>query len=242
MKLTQKQQKIIELPLKKIYSKYKKNGLLSIYLWGSVLTEDFNPNLSDIDSIGIVNNKAKEEDCKKINQYLRENVPNYKNFKLNYLYLDELNGKNIKSRLARVIHPNLLLIDFKNWKHIAGKSYTRKDFKLKEISLNEAIQLSLTEAKKNHLPLFEKGDFKTTQYFIKNLMKVCYYLNQKDLGEHKFKYDELINKSPKERKNIVSILLTLKKSNWNKNLMKKNLPLLIDFINNLTQPKLIKHN
>lgn len=233
MKPTQEQMKAIKSVLAKVYSKYKEKGLLSIYLWGSVLTNDFNLKSSDIDSIAIVNNKAKEEDCKIVNQYLKEYSPEYKDFKLNYLYLDELNGGKIKSKLARVIHPSLLLLDFKNWKYIVGKRYSRKKFKLKEIDFDEAVRLNLIAIKKNHLPLFKKGDFKVTQYFIKNLMKVCYYLNQKDSGKYEFRYNKLLDKSPKKRKKIVKILLKIRKSNWDESLIKKNLPFLIDFINSL---------
>jgi len=232
MKINQKQIKIIKPILKKIYSKYKNKGVLSIYLWGSVLTEDFDSKLSDIDSIAIVNANAKIKDNKEINNFLKGSSP-YKDFKLNYLYLDELNKGKKKSSLAKVIAPNLLLLDFKNWELIVGKRYSRKDFKLKEISFDKAMQLNLIAIKKNHLPLFKKGDFKVTPYFIKNLMKVCHYLNQKDIGKHVFKYKELLKKSPKERKKIVSILLKIRKNNWNKSLTKKNLPFLINFMNNL---------
>jgi len=233
MKPRQEQMKIIESVLKKIYSKYKRRGLLSIYLWGTVLTNDFNPKLSDIDSIAIVSNNSKEEDCKVINEYLKQSSP-YKDFKLNYLYLNELNGGKIKSKLAGVIHPSLLLLDFKNWKYIIGKRYSRKNFKLKEIDFDEAVRLNLIAVKKNHLPLLKTGDFKGIPYFIKNLIKVCYYLNQRDCGEHEFKYNELLDKSPKKRKKIVKILLKIRKSNWDESLIKKNLPILINFINSLT--------
>ena len=234
MKLTREQMKIIESVLKRVYSKYKHRGLLSIYLWGTVLTDDFNLKSSDVDSIGIVSNKAKEEDSRTINDlYLKESP--YKDLKLNYLYLDELNGKKIRSRLARVIHPSLLLLDFKNWKYIIGKKYSRKDFRLGEIDFDKAIQLNIIAAKTNHLPLFKKGDFKVTQYFIKNLIKVCHYLNEKEFGEHEFRYKKLLEKSPKRRKNIIKLLLKIRKSKWNEALTKKNLPILTNFINSLNK-------
>ena len=84
------------------------------------------------------------------------------------------------------------------------------------------------------LPLFKKGDFKVTPYFIKNLMKVCYYLNQKDNGEHMFMYKELLKKSPLKRKRVVRILLQIRKNNWDKKSMKDNLPPLLNFINSIS--------
>jgi len=233
MELKQKQIRIIKSILKKVYSEYKKKGVLSIYLWGSVLTEDFNFESSDIDSIAIVNKNAKIRDNEKINNFLKS-YSLYKDFKLNYLYLDELNGSEIKSRLAKVIDTNLLLLDFKNWKHVAGKKYSRKDFKLKEINFDEAIKLELITIKKRFLPLFRKNDFQFIQYFIKYLIMICYYLNQRDSGGHEFTYNLLLDKSPKKRKKIVKVLLRIRKNNWDESLLKKNLPLLIDFINSLT--------
>ena len=129
--------------------------------------------------------------------------------------------------------PRLLLLDFKNWKHVSGKKYSRKDFKLKEINLDEAIKLNLFIAKKRFLPLFKKDNFDHTQYFVKRLIKICYHLNQRDFGKHNFRYNELLKKSPKERKKVVKILLNLKRNNWDQKLMKDNLPVLLDFINSL---------
>ncbi|MGD9276853.1 MAG: hypothetical protein PVJ67_06805 [Candidatus Pacearchaeota archaeon] len=64
-------------------------------------------------------------------------------------------------------------------------------------------------------------------------MKVCHYLNQKDKDEHIFMYKKLSKKSPKERKKIVKTLLKIRKNNWDKSLTKKNLPILIEFIDSL---------
>ena len=233
MKIKQKQIRDIELILKKIFLEYKNQGMLAIYLWGSILTEDFNFKSSDIDSIAIVSDKAKIKDNKNINCFLKKNL-DYRDFKLNYLYKNELNGGRIRSRLARVIDPRLLLLDFKNWKYVAGKKYSRKNFKLKEISFDEAIKLNLKTIKKKHLLLLKKGNFNLLQYFVKNLLKINHYLNEKDFGEHKFSYKSLIKFSPEKRKKVVRILLKMKKSKWDKNLAKKNLPLLIDFINTLS--------
>ncbi|MEJ2267676.1 MAG: hypothetical protein P8X70_01220 [Nanoarchaeota archaeon] len=199
-------------------------------MWGSILTEDYNPKSSDIDSIAIVDKNAKIKDNEQINHVLKENFPN-EDFKLNYLYLDELNGGKIKSRLAKVICPKLLLLDFKNWKFVIGKKYSLENFKIKKINFDEAVQLNLKVVKKNNLPLLKKGDFKVIPYFIKNLMKICHYLNEKDIGEHTFMYKELLRKTSKERKAIVKILLQIRKNNWDKSLTKKNLFILIDFVN-----------
>ena len=114
MKINKKKLKAIESVLLKIYSKYKNKGVLSIYLWGTVLTDDFNPTSSDIDSIAIVDNKATEKNNREINKFLKNYSPEYNDFKLNYLYLNELNGGEIKSRLAKNIDPHLLLLDFEN--------------------------------------------------------------------------------------------------------------------------------
>ncbi|MFH1801455.1 MAG: hypothetical protein ABH804_01320 [archaeon] len=237
MKIDNKEMKVIESALLKIYSKYKNKGLLSVYLWGTVLTEEFNPELSDIDSIGIVNNTADEKDCDTIKNLLEKYAPKYKDFKLNYLYLNELNGGRVRSRLAKVIPPSLLLLDFEHWKHIAGIKYSRENFKLEKISFDEAIRLNIDLIKKRHLPLIEQGDFKCTQYLIKSLLNICHYLNQKEKGKHNFRYNRVLKNSPKERKKVVEILLEIKQNKWDQQLMKKNFPFLIKFINKLEEKR-----
>jgi len=232
MKTQEKQIKIVESILKEVYTKYENKGVLSIYLWGSILTKDFNPKLSDIDSIAIVNKNAKIKDNGSINNFLKVNS-SCKDFKLNYLYLDELNGGKIKSRLAKAINPKLLLLDFKNWKCVNGKKYSRKDFKLKEIDFDEAIKIELEVIKKRFLPLFKKNEFQFTQYFTKYLIMICYYLNQKESGKHKFTYYELLKRSPENRKKIIRVLLQLKKNKWDEKLMKKHLDILTNFFNTL---------
>jgi predicted nucleotidyltransferase len=231
--INKKRMNHINSVLRKIYINYKNRGVLSIYLWGSVITKDFDSKKSDIDSIAIVNNSAKMEDNREINHLLKQDIY-FNDFKLNYLYKRELDGGNIKSRLASVIDPRLLLLDFKNWRFVAGKRYFRRNFKLKEITFEKAIRLNILAIKKSHLPHFKKGDFKPLQYFIKNIIKICQYLNERDFGEHKFSYSNLLKISPKNRKNIVKILLKIKRSNWNKKLAKKHLSFLIDFIGSLS--------
>ena len=67
MNIKQKKIKKIESTLKEIYKRYKNKGALSIYLWGSILTGDYNPKSSDIDSIAIVDKNAKLKDNEEIN-------------------------------------------------------------------------------------------------------------------------------------------------------------------------------
>ena len=98
--------------LKNIFLKYKGKGIISIYLWGSILSEDFNLGKSDIDSVAIVKNNFGSNIGEKIKNFLSEEKSGLKHFKINYLFLEELEGKKPRSRLAKRIHPNLLLLDF----------------------------------------------------------------------------------------------------------------------------------
>jgi predicted nucleotidyltransferase len=116
--------------LKKVYEKYNSLGLEAIYLDGSILTRDFNPETSDVDSIGIVADSfpVDLEDIIKI--FLAKEYPKINKFGFRLLYKSELNGGPIKAFFSSVIEPQILLSDLPYWELVVGIPFTQKDFKL----------------------------------------------------------------------------------------------------------------
>ena len=220
----------INMCLEKVFYLFKSKGLKSIYLWGTVLSDEYLPNNSDVDSIGIVDDSASKNDERKIRQLIKRLAPEIKDFNFNYLYLSELNGGKIRSNLANNINPRLLLLDFNYWKHVAGKKFLRRQFNIRQISFNKAIELQSKQIYDFCLPKIEKGDYFQIPYFAKRIMKICHYLNQKEKGKHRFSYRGLILNSPVRRKKIAKKLLFLKKHNWDKNILKRNLPAFKKFL------------
>lgn len=220
----------IKSTLHKVFSKYKSKGIVSIYLWGSITGDEYNPKTSDIDSIAIVSNDADDSDVLKIRAFLKKQAPEIKDFKINYVYLSELNGGKAKSKLGGWIHPSLLLLDFPYWKWVAGHHFERKDFTPKDITFDQATKLQKRLIIRMHLPKVKQGNLSGIEYFCKYLMKVCHYQNQKVCGKHEFSYKCLNKNKINANKKVIEILLRLKKCRWSHQEAKKALPVLLDFL------------
>ncbi|MEK7185489.1 MAG: hypothetical protein AAB726_02600 [Patescibacteria group bacterium] len=218
--------------LKKVYDQYEKIGLLAVYIWGSVLTEDFNPEKSDVDSIGIVEKSFPIEKELEIATLLKKSSPEVKDLKMRLVYLDELNGSKSRGYLARHIAPTLLLHDFEYWHHVAGKKYKRSDFKLKNISSKQAVGLKLKEIYDRHILEIKKNDTYYV-YFLKALARLVSFSQQEKAGEiWRFSYASLRAHASSEDKEIVENILKIRRNNWDKDEFQKSLPIFLEFIDN----------
>ena len=220
--------------LKKLFSEYKGKGVISIYIWGSLLTDDFDLDKSDIDSVAIVENDFDPEIGKEMREILSiEKKSGLKLFKINYLFLDELGGNKPRSMLAKVIHPNLILQDFNNWRYVCGKKFSRSDFPRKEWSYEMAINHMINKFDKFQLPRVKSGDYSDIMYICKNLFKVCHSVNQINHGKHIFSYDNLLKYSVKEDKELIELLLKIRNKNWSERVFKKELSKIIKHVKKL---------
>lgn len=86
MEITEKSELLEEArkTLEQLLSDYKEKGLLSIYLWGSVTTPDFNSKTSDIDAIGILSDKANHLELLKIREWLPKANPKLVRLQINF--------------------------------------------------------------------------------------------------------------------------------------------------------------
>ena len=221
--------------LKKVFLKYKNKGIISIYLWGTVLNRDFNPIKSDIDSVAIVKNNFNPNIEEKIKLLLSEKNSGLKHFKINCIFLEEFMRKKQKSRLTRLVHTNLLLLDFRNWRHICGRKFSRSDFLIKEWTYKKALNYRFERFYNFHIPKIRKRDYSYVESTCKNLIRVCDLINQINKGPHEFLYKTLRINSNKENREIVDLLLKLKKNNWNKKLFIHNFKKLIKLTDKISK-------
>lgn len=217
--------------LNKIFSQYKSRGLTSIYLWGSITTDDFDSQKSDIDSIGIIETSDMPFDESPANIYLENGKMKEHHLKLNYLYKDELDGKRIKSGLAKVIGIELLLFDFPYWTHVAGKKFRRSDFKLNDVTSSEAAKIEASMIRNRYLPFGE--DYKDYVYFLKAVARLCYYLQQTDHDKVAFSYSGLAGHKNDLTKNAVDAILAIRAKDWDLQMFKEKLSILQDLVENL---------
>jgi hypothetical protein len=219
-----------EQALKEAFDEYKDQGIVSLYLYGSILTKDYIDGESDIDSIGFatenmslaLENEIKNKLCEK---------SGFDEFGFRLLYKSELDTGNIKGNLASFIHPQLLLIDFPHWKHVAGKVFSRSDFLLSDIDTAGAIKISL-----DRLVKIEDGSYKTAPgnkhvLFLKVLDRIMFYL-QRDRGcNEPFSYSSVLFYSNEEEKPVAQAIFNCKKSKWNELVFEENLVVYKNYIN-----------
>lgn len=190
----------------------------AIYLWGSITTDEYIEGKSDIDAIAFVDGATDSSEKDKINEVLNKELAG---LRINFLYESELNDGPSKSGLTKVIHPAVILYDFPAWIHVSGVRYKKEDFSSGRISLEEIINISTHWIQKRFLPVPEEKDY---VYFIKAVAKLLYFKNQKGSSFKPFRYADLIVDSDSEDRDIATLILELKKSNWNYMLLNREMP------------------
>lgn len=201
-----------ETLLKTIYNKYSNDGVVSIYLWGSILTKDFNEETSDIDAIAFVEDSTPLELQKTIGDELgKSDVPR---LHLNFIYLGEFNSSPIKSGLCGVIDPRLLLLDFPYWKHAAGKRLKVKDFSLKKPNHKQAIEIHLQNIKRRQWQDVSKVSPFERIYFIKEIARLIHAVQSSRVASKvPFSYVDILKRANKEEKLVVEAVNELRANN-----------------------------
>lgn len=207
--------------LMEIFDEYEDQGLISLYLYGSILTSDYIEGESDIDSIGLVAEEMPLALENEIKNKLCEKTA-FAKFGFRLLYKSELDSGIIKGNLASFIHPQLLLFDFPYWKQAAGQAFSRADFSLADISAADAIKIRL-----NHLVKIADGSYKTAPgdkhiLFLKVLARIIFHLQQERGLTEPFSYSSILSHSNAEEKPIAEAILRCKKSKWSELIFKDN--------------------
>ncbi|HSX32794.1 MAG TPA: nucleotidyltransferase domain-containing protein [Candidatus Saccharimonadales bacterium] len=130
--------------LENLYTNHKDDGILAIYIWGSVTRSDFDPATSDIDVICIVSDNFDKANNEKFREELTASAPG-REWGFQIIFLDELNGGPIQSRLAQAMSPQSVLPTFPSWVFVCGNSYDRADFKVKDATIPERMKLNIGE-------------------------------------------------------------------------------------------------
>lgn len=221
-----------EQALKEVFDEYKDLGIVSLYLYGSILTKDYIEGESDIDSIGFatedmplaLENEIKNKLCEK---------SGFDKFGFRLLYKSELDTGIIKGNLASFIHPQLLLLDFSHWRHVSGKVFSRFDFLLPDIDTAGAVKIRL-----NHLVKIEDGSFKTAPgdkhiLFLKVLARIIFHLQSERGCNNPFSYSSVLSNANEEEKPIAQAILNCKMSKWDELVFEENIDIFKNYINPL---------
>lgn len=139
--------------LEDLYTRHKNDGVLAMYIWGSITRSDFDPATSDIDVVCIVGDEFDKANNEKFREELTVHAPGYE-WGFQIIYLDELNGGPIRSRLAQAMSPQSILPTFPSWVYVCGNQYDRTDFKVNDATIPERMKLNIGEIRTrlNNIP------------------------------------------------------------------------------------------
>jgi len=165
--------------LKDVYEKYKDEGVLSVYIWGSILTDDFNPETSDIDTIAIVEDRLPIDRENEMKEYVRSAYPELDEIFIRFLYLSELDGGSAKAPLAKVILPPILLLEMPSWLYVDGEDFKNTDFSIQPPTFQEAIRIRLNRKQKEGWYDVANIPKDLHLYFLKGLVRIIDLLHKK---------------------------------------------------------------
>jgi predicted nucleotidyltransferase len=200
--------------LRNLYGHYFNDGILAIYIWGSVTRSDFDPKTSDIDVICIVDNHFPKEENEKLREELTSTDPE-REWGFQIIYLDELNGGAVRSRLAAAMSPQSILPSFPSWIWVSGNRYDRSDFSVKDASITERMKLNIAEIRSRLANIQTDTDYKKIRD-RKGVVKACFQLiyNRQLLRNEYFDldYNVLPDKADSFELPILKDLLNIKRS------------------------------
>jgi len=215
--------------LRYVYGEWKDLGLLSIYVWGSILSDDFDINHSDIDIIGIAADRLSITTEEEIQKYLENKKDNFKKIGFRILYLSEMDGGEIKSNLAEYIPPKLLAHDFPAWRHVCGRKFKQSDFSIGVPTKEEAIQIQLRDIEKEINWTIESKD---SQYVVKAIARLVDYSQNKRHPETPFSYKMIYeNAGLGIEQETVNAIMDCKKSGWSSSLFDQHYDTFTKYIN-----------
>lgn len=208
--------------LAKLFIDYGSKGLLSIYLWGSIITPDFDSKRSDVDGVGILADSADFESFDKIREWLPQVEPKLNRLQINFFYLSELKGGNQRSRLGNLRNAEQAVYDFPFWRHVVGKKFSPEDFPKISIETVLKHQIDLVRVRRKWVTA-KVPDPRSGEYYCKSLVWLCYYINKINHHANPLSWSDLQAESNEDNRNLIETLAELKAGGWDENVIRKKL-------------------
>jgi predicted nucleotidyltransferase len=220
--------------LEEIFNRYSSQGMDSVYFYGSIMRDDFNSSVSDIDSLAIVADTIPIELENKIRADLSEAMPEIKKFGFRLVYKSELSTGEVKGSLTTIISPKSLLLEIPNWQLIKGINFQREHFR--------SLLPTYTEALEDEVKIIRKrGWFKVESVpeiermpLLKKLTQIL-YLKYKIAGNSgSFCYSDILDHfKGRPEEHVVAAIKETKQSGWASHLYKKHTGIFQEFLDKI---------
>ncbi len=193
------------------FNKFQAEGIFSMYLYGSITGQDFNPETSDIDSIAIVNEKVPQEFEKVLQNFIKIEVPHIHKFGIRILYTSELISLDKRSALTSFIPPQALLLDFPYWEHVCGQKFLRSDFA--SVTYQDGMRAMQGVIETWHWQSVKNVASDKIVNYLKVIARIIWTFDGMQGNRYPFSYTELTHRK-NGFENLSNLILDLKKNNW----------------------------
>ena len=215
--------------LLKAYAKYSNLGIVSLYLWGSIMREDYVCGKSDVDVMAIVSDSFSEKSKGKVTRTIRAAAPWLDEFNVSFVHIGELQGGRLRSMITALFPPPVLLFTFGKWEAIAGRTFDRNDFSVSSYTDEQMIGFYKWTPFKTFILKSALAEGQG-EFAVKQCVYLCHFLHRKASGDHPCEVKTLLRHAIPETKQIIPIILSLKESPDQGASLQTQLPALLRFI------------
>jgi len=133
-----------------IVQKLKDKGLISLYLGGTVPSEDIIPS-SDIDIFGVVEQDFNFEEEERLNSHLTKYLAKEIGIEVRFrgITLSELNGGKQKGTITKWVPIRILVKRLPFLKHLWGKKFDFSEFRVKRYSPQQEAKVQIKSMRRN---------------------------------------------------------------------------------------------
>lgn len=198
---------IAEKTLVAAFDKFSSKGVLSLYLWGSILRDDWDPEISDVDALALLDDSATPDIQDELKAYVKEHAPEIRDFGVQVLYKSELDGAAPRTFMARVMprSVNHMLLMFPDFKHVAGARFERSDFSEEDMSISEEVNGAIQSAKEK-LEKLDDPSRNIRKDLVKNILWLAYFRAWQQKGRFPLNYNSLRDQVLPEDSEIIELI------------------------------------
>lgn len=198
---------LAEKVLSAAFEEFSSKGVRSLYLWGSILRDDWDPKVSDVDALALIDDSATLDIQDELNAYLQRHAPEIKDFGVQALYRSELDGAVPRTFMASVMprSVNHMLLMFPDFEFVAGTHFTREDFSEEDMSIAEEVSGAARSAKEK-LEKLDDPSRNIRKDLVKNILWLAYFRAWQEKGRFPLNYNSLPVEVLPEDRGIIDLV------------------------------------
>lgn len=198
---------LAEKVLSAAFEEFSSKGILSVYLWGSILRDDWDSKVSDVDALALLDDSAALDIQDELKACLQQQAPEIKDFGVQVLYKSELDGAKPRTFMASVMprSVNHMLLMFPDFEYVAGTHFVREDFSEEDMSIAEEVTGAIQSAKEK-LEKLDDPNRNIRKDLTKNILWLAYFRAWQQKGRFPLNYNSLPTEVLPEDKEIIDLV------------------------------------